>query len=72
MKEQELYAELKREEEDEEDYDVDQADIIREAPSLDEMAKLITVEEVGTLSCFSLCQPLRVSHYLCYIDFNCS
>lgn len=33
-------------EEDEEEYELDQADLFREAPSLDYMAKLITVEEV--------------------------
>ncbi|XP_030579624.1 consortin [Archocentrus centrarchus] len=49
MKQQELYAEMK-EVEEEEDYDLDQADIIREAPSLDEMAKLITVEEISPAS----------------------
>ncbi|KAM9764906.1 consortin [Menidia menidia] len=39
-----------QEEEGEEDYEVDQADLIREAPSLDEMAKLITVEEISPAS----------------------
>ncbi|KAM9409237.1 consortin [Pholidichthys leucotaenia] len=47
MKQQEQPAEVKEEEEVEEDYDPDQADIIREAPSLDAMAKLITVEEIS-------------------------
>lgn len=46
MKQPEPHAEMK-EVEEEEDYDLDQADIIREAPSLDAMAKLITVEEVS-------------------------
>lgn len=41
---QEQRAEKK--EEEEEDYEADQADLLREAPSLDHMAKLITVEEV--------------------------
>ncbi|XP_005459013.1 consortin isoform X1 [Oreochromis niloticus] len=49
MKQQEPHAEMK-EVEEEEDYDPDQADIIREAPSLDAMAKLITVEEVSPAS----------------------
>ena len=39
---------------DDDYYEVDQADIIREAASLDDMAKLITVEEVCTSSFFSL------------------
>lgn len=39
---------------DEDYYEVEQADIIREAASLDDMAKLITVEEVCTSSYFSL------------------
>lgn len=47
VKQLEPHAEMK-EVEEEEDYDLDQADIIREAPSLDAMAKLITVEEVST------------------------
>lgn len=33
---------------DEEEYELEDADIIREASSLDDMAKLITVEEVCT------------------------
>lgn len=49
MKQQEQGAE---EVEEEEEYEVEQADIIREAASLDDMAKLITVEEVSTSSCF--------------------
>lgn len=51
MKQQEQCEE---EEEEEEEYDVEQVDIIREAASLDDMAKLITVEEVCTLSCVSV------------------
>ncbi len=53
MKQQEQGEEGKDEEEDEEEYEyeVEQVDIIREAASLDNMAKLITVEEVCT-SCF--------------------
>lgn len=39
------------EEEEEEEYEEEQADIIREAASLDDMAKLITVEEASTSSC---------------------
>lgn len=42
-------------EEEEDEYEVEQADIIREAASLDYMAKLITVEEVRTSSCFFFC-----------------
>lgn len=43
---------------DEEEYEFEDADIIREASTLDDLAKLITVEEVCTssflgLSCFS-------------------
>ncbi|XP_073320291.1 consortin [Pagrus major] len=38
------------EEEDEYEYEVEQADIIREAASLDDMAKLITVEEMSPAS----------------------
>lgn len=52
-KEQEL-AEL-RDEEEERDYALDQTDLIREAATLDHMAKLITVEEV----CASLTVGLR-------------
>uniref|UniRef100_A0A3B3IF83 Uncharacterized protein n=2 Tax=Oryzias latipes TaxID=8090 RepID=A0A3B3IF83_ORYLA len=37
-------------EEDEEEYELDQADLFREAPSLDYMAKLITVEEISPAS----------------------
>lgn len=53
MKQQEQHVEEKEEEEDDEeyeDYEVDEADIIREAPSLDDMAKLITVEEMSPAS----------------------
>lgn len=42
---------MKEKGEEEEEYDVDQADIIQEAHTLDDMAKLITVE-VCTVSCF--------------------
>ncbi|XP_022600777.1 consortin isoform X1 [Seriola dumerili] len=38
------------EEEEEEEYEVEQADIIREAASLDDLAKLITVEEMSPAS----------------------
>ncbi|KAK2854209.1 hypothetical protein Q5P01_006870 [Channa striata] len=38
------------EDEEEEEYEVEQADLIREAASLDDMAKLITVEEVSPAS----------------------
>ncbi|XP_035008849.2 consortin isoform X1 [Hippoglossus stenolepis] len=38
------------EEEEEEEYEVEQADLIREAASLDNMAKLITVEEMSPAS----------------------
>uniref|UniRef100_A0A1A8JQI5 DEAH (Asp-Glu-Ala-His) box polypeptide 30 n=1 Tax=Nothobranchius kuhntae TaxID=321403 RepID=A0A1A8JQI5_NOTKU len=38
------------EEEEEEDYEADPAHLIREAPSLDEMARLITVEEISPTS----------------------
>ncbi|XP_044063729.1 consortin isoform X2 [Siniperca chuatsi] len=38
------------EEEEEEEYEVEQVDIIREAASLDDMAKLITVEEMSPAS----------------------
>ncbi|XP_026149766.1 consortin isoform X2 [Mastacembelus armatus] len=38
------------EEEEEEEYEVQQADIIRDAASLDDMAKLITVEEISPAS----------------------
>ncbi|XP_029949188.1 consortin isoform X2 [Salarias fasciatus] len=50
MKQQEPEAEEKEDEEEYEDYEEDQARIIREAPTLDEMAKLITVEEVSPAS----------------------
>ncbi|KAI3377782.1 hypothetical protein L3Q82_008926, partial [Scortum barcoo] len=51
MKEQEQGEEGKEEYEDEEyEYEVEQADIIREAASLDDMAKLITVEETSPAS----------------------
>lgn len=46
MKQQEQ-GEEEEEEEEEEEYEQEQADIIREAASLDDMAKLITVEEVS-------------------------
>lgn len=46
MKQQEHVEEV-----EEEEYEVEQADII-EAVSLDDMAKLITVEEVCRSSCF--------------------
>lgn len=49
MKQQEQ-GEEELEEEDE--YEEEQTDIIREAATLDDMAKLITVEEVRTSSCF--------------------
>lgn len=42
------------EEEEEEYNEVEQVDVIKEASSLDDMAKLITVEEVCTLSFFAL------------------
>lgn len=35
---------------DEEEYELEDADIIREASSLDDLAKLITIEEVCTSS----------------------
>ncbi|KAM9366696.1 consortin [Symphorus nematophorus] len=38
------------EEEEEDEYEVEQADIIREAATLDDMAKLITVEEISPAS----------------------
>ncbi|XP_041841741.1 consortin [Melanotaenia boesemani] len=47
MKQHEQYTEEK---EEEWDYEVDQADIIREASSLDDMAKLITVQEISPAS----------------------
>uniref|UniRef100_UPI0037E8AA27 consortin n=1 Tax=Semicossyphus pulcher TaxID=241346 RepID=UPI0037E8AA27 len=50
MKQQEQGEEDMEEEEEEEDYDVEQADIIREAAVLDDMAKLITVEELSPAS----------------------
>lgn len=46
MKQQEEGEE--EEEEEDEVYEEEQTDIIREAASLDDMAKLITVEEVST------------------------
>lgn len=47
MKQQEQDEEEQEEEqEDEDEYEVEQADILREAASLDQMSKLITVEEV--------------------------
>lgn len=53
MKQQEQVEE-EEEEEYEYEYEVEQADFIREAASLDDMAKLITIEEVRTSSWFSL------------------
>ncbi|XP_034536749.1 consortin [Notolabrus celidotus] len=50
MKQQEQAEEGMEEEEEEEDYEVEQADLIREAVVLDNMAKLITVEEVSPAS----------------------
>ncbi|CAN9506937.1 unnamed protein product [Ophioblennius macclurei] len=51
MKQQEQEAEEREDEEDEyEDFEEDQARIIREAPSLDDMAKLITIEEISPAS----------------------
>ncbi|XP_072236445.1 consortin isoform X2 [Leuresthes tenuis] len=47
---QEAHVKQQEQTEVEEDYEVDQADIIREAPSLDYMAKLITVEEISPAS----------------------
>lgn len=52
MKQQEQGEE--EEEEEEEEYEEEQADIFTEAASLDDMAKLITVEEVSILSYFSM------------------
>ncbi|XP_074523098.1 consortin [Halichoeres trimaculatus] len=46
MKQQEQAEEDVEEYEEEEDYEVEQADLIREAAVLDDMAKLITVEEM--------------------------
>lgn len=55
MKQQEQVEEEEEEEEEYEyEYEVEQADFIREAASLDDMAKLITIEEVRTSSWFSL------------------
>ncbi|XP_069378416.1 consortin isoform X1 [Paralichthys olivaceus] len=48
IKKQEQHEE--EEEEEEEEYEVEQADLIREAASLDDMAKLITVEEMSPAS----------------------
>ncbi|XP_047437390.1 consortin isoform X2 [Mugil cephalus] len=52
MKHQEegVEEEEEEEEEGEEEYEVNQANIIREAPTLDDMAKLITVEEISPAS----------------------
>uniref|UniRef100_A0A3Q3BAS8 Consortin, connexin sorting protein n=2 Tax=Kryptolebias marmoratus TaxID=37003 RepID=A0A3Q3BAS8_KRYMA len=50
LKQQEQRSEEREEEEEEEDYEVDQAQLIREAPTLDDMAKLITVEEISPAS----------------------
>ncbi|KAM4592566.1 consortin isoform 2-T4 [Odontesthes bonariensis] len=47
---QEAHKKQQEQTEEEEDYEVNQADIIREAPSLDYMAKLITVEEISPAS----------------------
>lgn len=77
MKQQEQDEEWEEEEDEEEEYEVEQVDIIREAASLDDMAKLITVEEVCTLSCFSVDEKGRVTlsdllfSKLCYIDLMC-
>lgn len=43
---------LNEEEEEEEEYEVEQIDLIRASVSLDDMAKLITVEEVCILHLF--------------------
>lgn len=56
MKQQEQ-GEEEEEDEYEYEYEVEQADIIREAASLDDMAKLITVEEVCILSGISVTLP---------------
>ncbi|XP_018522197.1 consortin [Lates calcarifer] len=45
-----IQQQKQHEEEEEEEYEVEQADIIREAASLDDMAKLITVEEMSPAS----------------------
>ncbi|TDH17215.1 hypothetical protein EPR50_G00006160 [Perca flavescens] len=53
MKQQEQVEEGKEDEEDEDEedeYEVEQVDIIREAASLDDLAKLITVEEMSPAS----------------------
>lgn len=42
------------EQEEEKDYEDEQMDVFREAATLDDMAKLITVEQVCTSSCFSV------------------
>lgn len=44
---------------DEDEYELEDADIIREASSLDDLAKLITVEEVCTSSFPGLSCPLN-------------
>lgn len=59
MKQQEQGEEEVEVEEDE--YEEEQTDIIREAATLDDMAKLITVEEVHTSSCFFCCFFLWMS-----------
>ncbi|CAJ1048913.1 consortin [Xyrichtys novacula] len=50
MKQQEEAEGAMEEEEEEEDYELEQADLIREAAVLDDMAKLITVEEISPAS----------------------
>lgn len=53
IEQQEQAEEDVEEEEEEEDYELEQADLIREAAVLDDMAKLITVEEVCALSFYN-------------------
>ncbi|XP_060897049.1 consortin [Labrus mixtus] len=50
MRQQEQTEEGMEEEEEEEEYEVEQIDMIREAAVLDDMAKLITVEEMSPAS----------------------
>ncbi|XP_042360701.1 consortin-like [Plectropomus leopardus] len=50
MKQQDQGEEVKEEEEEEEEYEVEHVDIIAEAATLDDMAKLITVEEISPAS----------------------
>lgn len=52
MKQQEQDEEEGEEWEEEEEYEVEQIDIITGAATLDDMAKLITIQEVCTFSCF--------------------